>query len=368
MHRLETNNRVVGFSQYIKKSFAFIGSLKSVNFILLVMISQFSLAQQGGPSPVKVATVELVKMSPVRKIPATVQAKVVATIKAESKGVVNALLDVGSFVKKGETIAELTDTQSELRSQELQDAVKSSKARYEFLKAEKSRLMDLVAKNLISKTELEQNQSDFLSAKSELAQSQSRLNQYKDQITKLTVIAPYDGYILQQFTQVGALLNLGDSIVEFMQADNLDVTVFIPLKYKAQIKNQAQWKIQTIQGHQYDAVISKFTPAAVGQSHTVEVHLDLTSVNLWSGEPVDVIVPTQTPREVLAVPRDALVIRRNGIYVYTVVDSKAIKVDVKTGMASGDMIEVTGDLKVGQTIIIRGNERIRPGSDVNVIN
>ncbi len=336
--------------------------------VSFLLVAQFSLAQQGGPSPVKVATVELIKMSPVRKVPAMVQAKVIATIKAESKGVVNELLDIGSFVTKGAVLAELTDTQSKLRSQELQDAVKSSKARYQFFKAEKARLADLVAKNLISKTELEQNQSDFLSAQSELAQSQSRLNQYKDQITKLTIVAPYDGYVLQQLTQVGALVNSGDSIVEFMQADNLDVTVFVPFKYKTQIKNQAVWKVQTEQGKQYDAVISKFTPAAVGNSHTVEVHLNLSNVNLWSGEPVNVIVPTQTPREVVAVPRDALVIRRSGTYVYTVIDAKAVKVDVQTGMASGEMIEVTGDLKVGQTIIIRGNERIRPGSEVNVIN
>lgn len=343
--------------------------MHKINTLLLsfLLVSQCSIAQQGGPSPVKVATVEKIKMSPVRKIPATVQAKVVATLKAEFRGVVISLLDVGSFVKKGGTVAELTDTQSKLRSQELQDAVKSSQARYDFLKAEKTRLQDLVKKNLISKTELEQNQSDYLSAKSELAQSQSRLNQYKDQVTKLTIVAPYDGYVMQQLTQVGALLNSGDSVAELMQADNLEVVVFVPVKYKSQIKKQAQWKVVTEQGKQYNANISQFTPAAIGPSLAVEVHLNLEKNSLWSGEPVTVIVPTHAPREVIAVPRDALVIRRSGTYVYTVVDGKAIKVDVQTGMASGEMIEVTG-VKIGQTIIIRGNERIRAGSEVNVIN
>ncbi len=335
--------------------------------VSFLLVAQFSLAQQGGPSPVKVATVELIKMSPVRKIPATVQAKVVATLKAEFRGVVISLLDVGSFVKKGGTVAELTDTQSKLRSQELQDAVKSSQARYEFLKAEKTRLQDLVKKNLISKTELEQNKSDYLSAQSELAQSRSRLNQYKDQVTKLTITAPYDGYVLQQMTQIGALLNSGDSVAELMQADNLEVVVFVPVKYKLQIKKQAQWKVITEQGKQYNANVTQFTPAAIGPSHAVEVHLKLDQSTLWSGEPVSVVVPTQTPREVIAVPRDALVIRRSGVYVYTVVDGKAIKVDVQIGMTSGEMIEVTG-VKVGQSIIIRGNERIRAGSEVNVIN
>ncbi len=368
MYRFKTHNQVVGVSQHINKNTALVGNLKRVIFFLFLITTQFSMAQHGGPSPVRVAKVEQRMMAPIRKIPAIVQAKVIASIKAESRGVVNRLVEIGTLVKKGETLAELTDTQSKLRSQELQDAVKSSKARYNFLKAEKARLQDLVEKNLISKTELEQNNSDFLSAKSELAQAQSRLKQYQDQITKLTIVAPFNGHVMQQFTQVGALLNSGDNVVELMQTDNLEVVIFVPIKYKNQLKINAVWKIQTEQTGELEAKISKFTPAAVGNSHTIEVHLITAATNLWAGESVNVLVPTKQSREVVAVPRDALVIRRSGVFVYVVKENKAHKVDVTTGVAQGNFIEVNGQLSLSDTVITRGNERIRPQAEVTVIN
>jgi RND family efflux transporter MFP subunit len=340
------------------------------NLLLLALLLQttFSYAQFGGPTPVKVAQVKKMMMAPVRKIPANVQAKVITSIKAESRGVLNQLADIGRYIKQGDTLAELTDTQSKLRSQELKDAVKSAQARYEFLKSEKARLSDLVEKNLISKTELEQNQSDYLSAKSELAQTRSRLNQYKDQVTKLTIAAPFDGHVMQQFSQPGQLLNSGDEVLEFMQANNLEVVVNVPYKYKSQISSQVSWQIQTADGLQVTAKISQFTPAAMGNSHTIEVHLSIDESHLWSGESVNVLVPTQQAREVVAVLRDALVIRRSGAYLYTVVENKAHKVDVITGMAQGEFIEVKALLSVGDTIIIRGNERLRPEQEVKIID
>ena len=338
--------------------------------ILIFFLFSFSAAAQfgGAPSPVKVAQVQEMMMAPMRLIPANVQAKFITSIKAESKGIVNQLADIGRLVKQGEVLAELTDTQSQLREQELKDAVKSARAKFEFFKAEKDRLTDLVKKNLISNSELDKNQSDFLAAKSELDQSQSRFKQYQDQVTKLTVIAPFDGYVLQQFSQPGQYLSSGNDVLEFMQANNLEVVVNVPFKYKAQIQVNNSWKIQSTDGAIQEAVISQFIPAAMGKSHTIEVHLLIHNNDLWPGESVNVMVPTQTPKHVIAVPRDALVIRRNGTYVYTVVENKAHKVDVITGIAEGKMIQAKGLLSAGDVVIVRGNERLRPQQQVKIID
>ena len=363
------NSQAVGFSQHKDKSNAFMSRLKSTTLIAILLI--FSLnayAQFGGPSPVKVALVESVMMSPVRKVPANVQAKFVSTIKAESRGIVNRLAEIGDQVKRGEVLAELTDTQSKLREQELKDAVKSARAKYEFLKSENSRLKDLLTKNLISNSELEQNQSNYLSAKSDLAQVESRYNQYLDQMTKLTIVAPFDGHVIQQFTQPGQLLNSGDNVLEFMQDDNLEIVVYVPFKFKSQIHKGAIWKILTSDNRTIEATIKKFIPAATGMSRTIEVHLAVKDENLWSGESVNVMVPKQARQEVVAVPRDALVIRNNGMYVYKIVNNKAHKVDVISGIAEGDRIAVKGLLSPGDQVIVRGNERIRPEQEVKIIN
>lgn len=344
--------------------------LKSTLILKIVLLLLFSFnvsAQFGGPTAVKVAEVKEMMMSPVRKIPANVEAKFVSTIKTESRGVLTNMAEIGGILKQGDVLAELIDTQSKLREQELQDAVNSARAKNTFLKAENARLKDLLEKNLISQSQLEQNQSDYISAKSELAQSISRYNQYQDQMTKLKIVAPFDGHVMQQFAQPGQFLSSGDNVLEFMQAGNLEVVVNVPFKYKAQISNGAVWQIETSDNRVIETAISRFIPAATGNSRTIEVHLNITDEDLWSGESVNVLVPIQAKQKVMAVPRDALVIRKDGTFIYTVIENKSHKVDVITGIAQLEMIAVKGLLSPGDVVIVRGNERLRPQQDVKII-
>jgi len=335
--------------------------------IVALLITFNSYAQFGGPSVVKVEKVKKIMMAPVRKIPAMVEAKFVATINTEYKGTIINIADVGAMVKKGEVLAELSDSQSQLKLDELTSAVRSAQAQFDFLESENVRLKSLIGKNLVSNSELEKNKSDFISAKNTKQQAKSRLKQYEDQINKLNIKAPFDGIVLNQLAQPGQLVNNGNAIIEFMQTNNLEVKVNVPIKYKTQIKIGETWKIETQDTTIINAKISSFVRAARGNSRTVEVRLSVTSLNLWSGEAVNVLVPTQARKQVMAVPRDALVIRKDGVFIYTVVDNKSNKVDVKTGMAEGDLIQITGLVSEGDQVIIRGNERLRDKQDVKII-
>ncbi|HHL32723.1 MAG TPA: efflux RND transporter periplasmic adaptor subunit [Oceanospirillales bacterium] len=341
--------------------------IKNLTIVVLTILSFNALAQFGGPSPVKVAKVQELMMAPIRKVPAMVEAKFVAKIKTESKGIVSEIADVGSELSKGDVLAILIDSQARLKTDELNGAVKSSEAKLDYLQSENKRLTDLVGKNLISDSELEQNKSDLISARNDLVQSKSRLNQFLDQVTKLVIKAPYAGVVMQQLATPGQLLNASEEVLEFMQANNLEIVVNIPFKYKSQIKPNALWRIETSDGKLIDAHIKRFVPAARGQSHTIEVRLLVTGNELWSGEAVNVWLPTQASKKVVAVPRDALVIRKNGSYIFTVVENKANKVNVITGMAQGDLIEVRGLLSDGDTVIVRGNERMRNQQDVKIL-
>ena len=68
------------------------------------------------------------------------------------------------------------------------------------------------------------------------------------------------------------------------------------------------------------------------------------------------------------VPRDAMVLRPDGISVFVVdADQKAQQITVTTGIGAGELIEVFGNLKSGDNVIVRGNERIRPGQSVAIM-
>jgi multidrug efflux pump subunit AcrA (membrane-fusion protein) len=76
-------------------------------------------------------------------------------------------------------------------------------------------------------------------------------------------------------------------------------------------------------------------------------------------------MPTAESKEVLIVPRDALVLRREGASVFRVNDDMtAEQVNVITGLGAGTMIEIIGEVKAGDLIVTRGAERLNSGMPV----
>jgi multidrug efflux pump subunit AcrA (membrane-fusion protein) len=77
-------------------------------------------------------------------------------------------------------------------------------------------------------------------------------------------------------------------------------------------------------------------------------------------------ISTGELRKAVLVPKDALVFTATGTAVYTVVDQVAQFVPVRIGAEHGSRIEVDGDLRPGLDVVVRGNERLRPGQPVTI--
>ena len=65
--------------------------------------------------------------------------------------------------------------------------------------------------------------------------------------------------------------------------------------------------------------------------------------------------------------RDALVVRENGSYVMRIkADNTAERVEVKAGASDGELTAVTGELSAGDTVVVRGAERLTVGQKVRI--
>jgi hypothetical protein len=116
--------------------------------------------------------------------------------------------------------------------------------------------------------------------------------------------------------------------------------------------------------------VRAIVPAGDARSQSFEVLVQAPAVEglLAPGNTVDVELPLGAPQEQLAVPRDALVIRAEGVYVYRVnAQSKAERIVVKPGLADGDWIGIEGDLKANDQVIVRGAELLRGDETVQVV-
>jgi len=76
-------------------------------------------------------------------------------------------------------------------------------------------------------------------------------------------------------------------------------------------------------------------------------------------------LPTAPSKNVVAIPRDAVILRAEQQYVFVVNEDVAYRKEVELGYGEGDLIEVIGDVTVGSMVIIRGGERLRDGQKVS---
>ncbi len=151
-----------------------------------------------------------------------------------------------------------------------------------------------------------------------------------------------------------------------MSADDIEILAQLPFKLKSVVNISAQWQYSDMSGNQFTAEVERFNPAATSNSRQIQVHLKDLSAQLLPGEPIQLMVPESQPKQVVAVPRDALVLRRQGAHVFVINEGIAKKVDITTGLANGDLIAVQGNIKAGDQVVIRGNERLRDGQTVQV--
>jgi membrane fusion protein, multidrug efflux system len=72
--------------------------------------------------------------------------------------------------------------------------------------------------------------------------------------------------------------------------------------------------------------------------------------------------PVRRSRATLFVPRTSVVTTTERIFVIRNKEGRAEWVDVRTGAADGDLIEVLGDLKAGDMIVRRATDEMREGT------
>ncbi len=322
-------------------------------------------AQFGGPSPVELSEAKLTRMAPTMQVAGTVVSRSDAFLSAEVEGRLIEVADVGTRVEAGDVIAQIEDTGLRLRAQELAAEINRAEARLRFLEAELIRFERLAETNLAALSQIEQTRSERDVATSELAVVRSRLSQIEDQLERTRITAPFPGVVAERVAQAGERVATGTRVVRLVNPDRLEVVARAPLSFYRYVQPGDELGMDVADSEMIGPVR---TVVSVGDEarHVFELRLDVTEP-LPVGQTVRVTIPTADIREVLAVPRDALVLRGDGIAVFIVdSDNTARRIRVTTGIGTGDWIEVSGPIQAGDKVVIRGNERLRPGQEVTV--
>jgi RND family efflux transporter MFP subunit len=178
------------------------------------------------------------------------------------------------------------------------------------------------------------------------------------------VRAPFAGVVVERQMQLGEYVSTGAAVARVVDTGAQEVRVRAPVDLAAHLAVGKPVLVRAA-GHESTHRISALVPVGDEATRQLELRIALESGELTVGTPVDVGLPSAAPRAVVAVPRDALILRREGDFVLRVgADNKAERLPVKAGAQVDGLVEITGAVNAGDRLIVRGGERVEPGQAV----
>lgn len=348
---------------------AFLARIQTKSLVWIFLLGtclSASAAQERPGTPVNVAEAVMSKIFPTAWVSGSVVSNNDAEIAAQVGGRLIAVANVGDSVKAGEIIAQIDDMMIGLEIKELQANVDSARHNHKFLKKEVTRKRGLAKENLSSQTDLDQTISDRDVAKATLAGAQARLAQAQQRLAYTKIYAPFNGVVTNRLSKLGEVVSNGSKVIQLVETVDLEVTAQVPLTSYHFLQKGDDLEIKSPLG-KTTAKIRAIVPVADSRSHLMELRLTLAQSNWPVGLNVRVAAPTGQAQTLLVVPRDAIVLRREGNTVFRInADNKAERISVTLGIASGSLMAINGDIKAGDNVVIRGSERLQPGQAVAI--
>ncbi len=335
--------------------------------LLLTVLAAPALAQFQGPAPVQVDTVRATRLAPTVDISGTVFSRDDARISAEVDGRLASIAEVGTRVAAGDVLASIINDVLTEQQDEFSGLVQREIGLITFLEKETERLRRLERDNNAARSQLERTESDLAIARENLRVARSRLQQTRVRINALTVIAPFDGLVIERLKTPGERISANELILRMVNPERLEVVARAPLAAVALLTEGREIGIKGNRGTGL-ATVRTVVPFGDARTHMFELRANINTPDSWLvGENLRAALPTAAAVEVLAVPRDALVLRRDGTAVFRInAEDIAERVAVTVGNGEGDLIAVSGQLSAGDRVVVRGAELLTDGASVGV--
>lgn len=347
--------------------------------IMLIVFFPLSLMAQSGkaqgtppPALVEIATVIEKEVFTEINLVGTAEPWLETVVASEEAGKVRKMLfDEGEKVKKNQPLCEQDTSQLNLKI----DAAKSDLAEAEVLyaqaKREWQRQKRLFAINSVSEKAYEDSKFKLDASQEKVARLRTEILLLRDQMNKRRIKAPVSGYIVERHCLVGQWLGEGEPVATLVVSDPIRVRIPVPERYIRHLKkgDPAEVTFDALPDRTFEGKIFSIIPRADEAARTFPVRIEIPNPDtaIKSGMLGRASLPAGNPHKAILVPKDALVLSGTGAAVYVVIDQSARLVPVKTGPAHGALIEVEGDLKDGLKVVVRGNERLRPGQPVQIV-
>jgi membrane fusion protein (multidrug efflux system) len=271
--------------------------------------------------------------------------------------VVEILVEEGDKVKAGQLLARLDGDRLRLE-------MERAHANLRKLEQEYNRSIQLFERGLFSSGAFEDLKFEL-----EALQAVHGLAQLEYSYTR--IVAPIPGVVTRRHIRLGNTISVNDPVFQVTELDPLIAYIHIPEREFRRLEpgQTAELILDAIPGQRFQARVQRVSPVVDAATGTFKVTMEVPDQGgrLKPGMFGRFSIVWDARRDVLMVPRVAIVDDDVSDSIFVVVDGKAERRAVRTGYASGAEIEVIDGLNGDEEIVVIGQSGLRDGARVEVV-
>jgi membrane fusion protein (multidrug efflux system) len=263
----------------------------------------------------------------------------------------------GQPVKKGQVLVAFDSTVN-------QAEVQQARAELEIAKANFQRNDELARQKFISIRARDESAANVQVLEAKLALAQARLS-------KLEIKAPFSGIVGMRTVSVGDYVKDGADLVNLEDISSVKVDFRVPEKFVDRVHRGQELEVlvDALPDKPFRAKVDAIDPQvdSSGRSALLRGRIDNPQAKLKPGMFARVRLTLTERSNALMVPEEAIVPQGDKTTVWKVVDGKAMRTEVRTGLRQQARVEILDGLKLGDLVVTAGQIRLsRDGAPVSI--
>jgi RND family efflux transporter MFP subunit len=310
-------------------------------------------------------------------LPSTLQAYNDSPIYARTNGYVEHwYADIGTHVRQGQLLAVISSPEIDQELAQAQATLEQTKANLTLAGITAKRYQDLSPTNAVPQQMVDQNTQNLAAMKASTQAAAANVARLEQLQGFEKVVAPFDGVITQRLTDIGDLINAGNSgmgaqLFRIAKTNVMRVFVPVPESYSEQIADhqKATLELTALPGQTFEGTVTRSSDSITAGSHTLLTEIDIPNPTgkLLPGAYAEVHIhlADQTPH--LIIPEGAVLFQAAGPQVAVVDNKNQIQLHkVTLGRDFGTTIEVMSGITASDQIVSSPPDYLVDGMPVTV--
>ena len=309
-------------------------------------------------------------------LPGIVQAYIESPIYARTNGYLKIwYTDIGTRVHKGQLLAEIETPEVDRELAQARADLDTAQANFALSKITNDRWQGLLKTQAVSKQDADNRAGDAAAKAAMVESAAQNVQRLSDLESFKRVLAPFDGVVTARNTDVGYLINAGQSpnteLFRVADIHKLRIYAQVPEAYAAATETglKAQLRFAERPDKTYEADTVRTSNALDPSARTlqVELQLDNRESQLFPGSYTEVHFKLPSSTETLRVPANTILFRSDGLQVAVVQNQGTIKIKkVVQGRDFGKTVEILTGLDPSDAVVVNPPDSIDDGMRVRI--